>query len=642
MNSLSIFPVDWSSGDVEYLAGESRFEIHAWGKSRRGQSTLLRILFPPYFFVKTPGWSEARQKLFIAECSQRYNASTKYSTPVTRVPLLGFTNTMKTGFVQVAFETQDAYRKAKYGITRDRMKTYEASLDPLLRFFHVRDIQPAHWIRVDRSEAVPPDDPHRVSKEDVEEYVAHFTDVSGDADCTHTPPLIIASWDIECVSATGMFPDSSKPDDKIITIGTAFQRYGETEPYHRVAVTLETCDLIPDVEVVPCPTEADVINAWLHVIADHHTDILLGYNTLGFDYKYLDGRNNVLVDDEGEPMVEMHLLGKAKRGGGLPVEKSLVSAAYGDNKYFYLTSPGIMTLDLLQIFRKELKLDSYSLNNVSKKYLDEGDAKIDLKPWEIFAKFTQGAMERAEIATYCVRDVELPLKLMRRLSTLENTMQMANAVCCPIDFLQNRGQQIRVYSQLIRKARALGFVCPDTERTPYGSAPPEKYEGATVLNAEKGAYFDIISALDFASLYPSIIRAHHMCPSTLVLDPAYAHVDGVSYYEIETGAGVARFAQDVKCVVPELLKELAEFRKQAKRDMAAATDPFAKSVYNAKQLAYKVSMNSVYGFFGATRGMLPVVQMAAAVTATGRKMIEHSKHMAETLVPGTRVIYGDT
>ena len=260
---------------------------------------------------------------------------------------------------------------------------------------------------------------------------------------------------------------------------------------------------------------------------------------------------------------------------------------------------------------------------------------------EIFKKFTQGSSERAEIATYCVRDVELPLKLVRRLSTLENTMQMANAVCCPVDYLQNRGQQIRVYSLLVRKARSLGFVCPDVDRNAT-EGPQEKYEGATVLNAERGAYFEIISALDFASLYPSIIMAHSMCPSTLVLDPRYAELEGIEYYEIETGAGVARFAQNVKCVVPELLRELAHFRKQAKKDMAATTDPFQKAVFNAKQLSYKVSSNSVYGFFGATRGMLPLVIMAAAVTATGRRMIEHSKNMAEALVPGSHVVYGDS
>ena len=642
MDSKIVFPVDWIAKDVEYN-GELRAEIHAWGKSIDGQSTLLRITFTPYFFARTPGWTEPRQKLYISEASQKYKALYGSSMPVKRVPLLGFTNNCPTHFIQLAFPTIEAFRKAKYGVQRDGLKTYESSLDPLLRFFHIRDIQPASWIRADHVTLVAPDDTSRLSKPYVHEYITEFQRVSSAPEIQEMPRLVIASWDVECMSSTGMFPDSSKPDDKIITIGTAFQVYGDKEPYKRSAIALNTCDSIPGVETVACASEKDVINEWLETLGRERVDVMIAYNCTGFDYKYLDGRAMVLVDDDtGESCVDLSLLGHALKGGGEPIEKNLSSAAYGDNKYFYLSSPGVMSLDLLQIFRKELKLDSYSLANVSKKYLDDGETKIDLKPSEIFTKFLQGPSERAEIATYCVRDVELPLKLMRRLATFENTLQMANAVCVPIDFLQNRGQQIRVYSQLIRKARSLGFVCPDIERPKYGDAPPEKYEGATVLNANRGAYFDIISALDFASLYPSIIRAHCMCPSTLVLDPRYAEIEGIEYYEIETGAGVARFAQNVKCVVPELLKELAAFRKQAKKDMAAATDPFQKAMFNAKQLAYKISANSVYGFFGATRGMLPVVQMAAAVTATGRHMIQHSKNMAETLVPGTEVVYGDS
>ncbi len=50
----------------------------------------------------------------------------------------------------------------------------------------------------------------------------------------------------------------------------------------------------------------------------------------------------------------------------------------------------------------------------------------------------------------------------------------------------------------------------------------------------------------------------------------------------------------------------------------------------------------MYGFLGASKGFLPCVPIAAAVTATGRAMIAKTKAMAETLVPGSRVVYGDT
>jgi DNA polymerase delta subunit 1 len=142
-------------------------------------------------------------------------------------------------------------------------------------------------------------------------------------------------------------------------------------------------------------------------------------------------------------------------------------------------------------------------------------------------------------------------------------------------------------------------------------------------------------------VYPSIIRAHNLCYSTIVL-AGEAPEDA---YTVETGMGTHRFVQGVPAVLPELLTELAEFRKASKRDMAAAKargDEWAARVHNGKQLAYKVSMNSVYGFTGASKGFLPCVPIAAAVTATGRAMIQHTRELAERLVPGVSVVYGDT
>lgn len=145
--------------------------------------------------------------------------------------------------------------------------------------------------------------------------------------------------------------------------------------------------------------------------------------------------------------------------------------------------------------------------------------------------------------------------------------------------------------------------------------------------------------------YPSIIRAHNLCYCTIALDSKHASVPGVEYYEIATGLGTFRYTQDTPGVVPSLLEDLAAYRKKAKKDMAEAKargDDWAVALYNGKQLAYKITMNSVYGFMGATRGMMPMVPIAASVTATGRNMIQQTKRLAEELVPGSRVIYGDT
>ena len=73
----------------------------------------------------------------------------------------------------------------------------------------------------------------------------------------------------------------------------------------------------------------------------------------------------------------------------------------------------------------------------------------------------------------------------------------------PVEYLLSRGQQVKVFSVIARKARELGFLCPDLKKQASASgvaADGKKYEGATVLDARRGAYFDIVSGLDFASL----------------------------------------------------------------------------------------------------------------------------------------------
>ena len=57
--------------------------------------------------------------------------------------------------------------------------------------------------------------------------------------------------------------------------------------------------------------------------------------------------------------------------------------------------------------------------------------------------------------------------------------------------------QIKVYSAILGKARQMGFVVPDNKA--IGLPEGVKYEGATVLDARRGAYMDIVTGLDFAS-----------------------------------------------------------------------------------------------------------------------------------------------
>ena len=70
---------------------------------------------------------------------------------------------------------------------------------------------------------------------------------------------------------------------------------------------------------------------------------------------------------------------------------------------------------------------------------------------------------------------------------------------------------------------------------------------------------------------------------------------------------------------------------------------------DGRQLALKISANSVYGFTGAQVGKLPCLEISGSVTAYGRTMIELTKNevekhyrIANNYENDAVVIYGDT
>ena len=319
------------------------------------------------------------------------------------------------------------------------------------------------------------------------------------------------------------------------------------------------------------------------------------------------------------------------------MEKNLSSSALGNNQLKMVPMKGRYVFDLFQDVKREHKLESYSLNFVSKHFLK--DQKNDMPVREIFSRYAEGDAEKlGEVAAYCLKDTELPHALLEKLCQIQNQVEMAKACWVPLAFLSERGQQIKVFSQMAKKARELNFIIPTFKRTAGAAADEDGYQGATVLDAQTGAYYGPITALDFASLYPSIMCAHNLCYSTLVMDPKYDNLPGVTYEQF----GPHRFAQNVTSLLPTILTDLKAFRKKAKKLMAVAEGTPMEAVYNGQQLAYKISMNSIYGFTGASKGMLPCVAIASTVTMRGRQMIEETKNYVEEHFPGAKVRYGDT
>jgi DNA polymerase elongation subunit (family B) len=95
-------------------------------------------------------------------------------------------------------------------------------------------------------------------------------------------------------------------------------------------------------------------------------------------------------------------------------------------------------------------------------------------------------------------------------------------------------------------------------------------------------------------------------------------------------------------ILPEILTELLNSRKDANNKMAVEKDSFKKAILNSLQLAYKLTANSLYGQAGAVTSSIYFYPIAACTTAIGRERLYFAKKTVEDNFPGAEIIYGDT
>ena len=354
-------------------------------------------------------------------------------------------------------------------------------------------------------------------------------------------------------------------------------------------------------------------------------------------------------------------------------EKRMASSAKGDNTYYYWH--GRSCVDLMQIIKDDKKLEDNSLKFSAQTFLDPEYGKIDLSPADIFKAYRErDILKMARVLDYCARDADIPNLLILRLSYLPIWIEMSRVTYTPLQQVLNGGQQRKVYNLISRFIHneyilnkcdsqwPISLVDDDIEQElghvedSLQKRRPD-YQGATVIEPKSGFYTESVSTLDFESLYPSIIIHFNLCPSVYCVDAAEA--PGLTYesHTIKHAILESRdpevynefeksytFVKDIQGVVPKLLQHLLKARKVAKKAMALAPDEFERSVQNGRQLALKLSCNSVYGFFGVhpKRGLMSCKPVAAVTTLKGRAFIEASQNYVEAQYKDAVVLYGDT
>lgn len=467
---------------------------------------------------------------------------------------------------------------------------------------------------------------------DYRDLIAH----PNDGEWAKMAPLRILSFDIECAGRKGIFPEPNQ--DPVIQIANVVTRYGEPKPFIRNVFVLDGCSLIVNTQILEFSDEGKMLMAWRDFLEKVDPDVIIGYNIANFDFPYLLDRAKHLKCT-GFPYWT-----RLKNIASQAKDTNFSSKQMGNRDTKATNTNGRIQLDLLQLVQRDYHLRSYTLNSVCAEFL--GEQKEDVHHTMITELYNGTPDSRRRLAVYCLKDAYLPQRLMDKLMCLVNYTEMARVTGVPFNYLLARGQQVKFISQLFRKAREQQLVIPNMNKQ-----DEQEYEGATVIEPIRGYYDVPVATLDFASLYPSIIQAHNLCYTTLLNKTA---VERFGFkkdedYIVTPNGDMFCTPKVRKGLLSQILEELLSARKRAKKELAIETDPFKKAVLNGRQLALKISANSVYGITGATVGKLPCLAIASSTTSYGRQMIEKTKAEVEakyTLANGyshdAQVIYGDT
>lgn len=97
---------------------------------------------------------------------------------------------------------------------REHIELYEANIPPLLRFFHIKNISPSGWVKINKNKL----DRHSDKITNCTyEYTTSYKNMIALNDCELTVPYKICSFDIEASSSHGDFPIAKKTYIKLAT-----------------------------------------------------------------------------------------------------------------------------------------------------------------------------------------------------------------------------------------------------------------------------------------------------------------------------------------------------------------------------------------------------------------------------------------
>ena len=364
------------------------------------------------------------------------------------------------------------------------------------------------------------------------------------------------------------------------------------------------------IEVQYFDEERHLLEAFVReCIHEYDPDILAHFNGNNFDIPFIMERLRILQS----PLWNNW----SRLGPAHPIQyHSQVpkSNQKGAMKKTTIYCPGRVSLDVMQNVKDDgnLKLNSYGLDAVCEAY--ELGSKGDVAPEEMWGRLNGTENDRGELLFYNILDVVLTARVLEvRLivkSTAINSKVFrtfpSEMVTRGISYTLSRFIISRTYGKWMSPALHFDNELQRKRLHPKIVDVEEELKlrqtgiGGGLVLEPVPAYYDVpVAVLDYASLYPSIIRAHNICPTTWIRSKQELQEFGLTLDDVFVTPNQAMFVKPHirRGILPVMLEELMDQRAATRKEQKKwlKVDVTRWEVLESIQLAFKLAANSTYG-----------------------------------------------
>jgi DNA polymerase alpha subunit A len=394
------------------------------------------------------------------------------------------------------------------------------------------------------------------------------------------------------------------------------------------------------------PNERALLSRFFAQIGLWDPDVIVGHNAMGYDIELLLTR-----------CVENKVSMWSKIGRRRRITTPKFSSQSNKEWLIADAMTGRLLCDTYITSKELLKETTYSLTHLAQSQLKT--ERMEIEPLDV-PQWYQTSQHIVQLAKHTLHDAQLVQRLMFKLQVLPLTK---NLTCISGNLWTRtmRGHRAeRNEYLLLHEFHQLKYIVPEKESSKQkggASNPKAKYSGGLVLEPKKGLYDSFILLLDFNSLYPSIIMEYNLCFTTVdwcnyankLVSNTRA---GTNTMEEEDDEHVANAVNSddlpplpdtelEKGVLPRVIETLVARRRTVKQMLKGEKNSDKRQELDIRQMALKLTANSMYGCLGFSNSRFYAQPIAALVTAMGRETLMKTKHIAENML-NLDVIYGDT